>query len=461
MTTAVVLYTRDLRVHDHPPLAAACRRADTVVPLFVLHDRILTSRYASPTRTAHLVEALHDLRTNLRARDGDLVVRHGHLSEIVRSICAEVAADELHVSADVSGFARRREDVLRRVADDLGVTLHVHPGVTLVPPGDVVPASGDHFKVFTPYWRRWVEHAHRDPEPAPSRVPTPGRDHPDHLDPGDIPAATDLVAGDPAPERRFTGGETHALARLDAWFDRPIEDYEDARNQMAVDGTSLLSAYLHFGEVSPAQIAARVDRRRRGHETFLQELCWRDFNHQLVAARPDMVTDDYRPQGDDWRTADDEADAVQAWKDGRTGYPIVDAGMRQLRREGYMHNRARMIVASFLTKHLRIDWRVGAWHFMDHLEDGDIANNFGQWQWTAGTGTDSRPNRMFNPVTQGERYDPTGAYVRRYVPELAELDGKAIHAPWQHGGSLFAPDYPPPLVDHAEARERFLIERGR
>jgi deoxyribodipyrimidine photo-lyase len=329
-----------------------------------------------------------------------------------------------------------------------------HPGITAVPPGDVAPASGDHFKVFTPYWRRWIEAPHRSPEPPPDRVPLP-----DGIDVGEMPVLTDLTARDPAPDLQ-PGGEVAGRERAAWWFDGAIADYDDGRNRMAVDGTSRLSAHLHFGTLSVAEVAARVDRRRNGHETFLQELCWRDYNHQLLAARPDLPVEDFRPQGDAWR---DEADALQAWKDGRTGYPIVDAGMRQLVREGFMHNRARMIVASFLTKHLRIDWRIGAWHFMDHLQDGDLANNFAQWQWTAGTGTDSRPNRMFNPVTQSQRYDPDGSYIRRYVPELADLDDRDVHAPWEADTSLFgqvATDYPPPIVDHSEARQRFLADRA-
>jgi deoxyribodipyrimidine photo-lyase len=188
-------------------------------------------------------------------------------------------------------------------------------------------------------------------------------------------------------------------------------------------------------------------------------VCWREFTHQLLAAHPDLPSNDLRSKGDDWR---DDRQAVAAWKEGRTGYPVVDAGMRQLRREGFMHNRARMIAASFLTKHLYVDWRVGAWHFMDWLVDGDLANNFAGWQWVAGTGTDSRPNRMFNPVTQGQRHDPDGAYVRRYVEELADVDPAHVHAPWEAAGTLLeVADYPPPIVDHREARARFLDARGR
>jgi deoxyribodipyrimidine photo-lyase len=457
VSTAVVLFTRDLRVHDQPALAAACREADRIVPLFVLDETILGSRYANPNRLAHLVAALRDLRAHLRERGGDLVIRRGEVLDELRDVVVEVAADAVHLSADVSAYARRREEGIRALARDLDhdVVVHAHPGITAVPAGALTPSSGDHFKVFTPYWRRWIEASHREPERAPERVVLP-----DGLDVGDRPALTDLTDRDPAPDLQ-PGGEVAARERAAWWFDGPIEDYEDGRNDLAADATSKLSAPLHLGTVSVAELLANVDRRRRGHETFAQELCWRDFNHQLLAARPDLPRADIRTQHDRWR---DDPEAFDAWREGRTGYPVVDAGMRQLLHEGWMHNRARMLVASFLTKHLYVDWRLGAWHFMDHLVDGDLANNFGQWQWMAGTGTDSRPNRMFNPVTQGERYDPQGAYVRRYVEELADVDDAHVHAPWEAEGSLLggaAEDYPAPLVDHREARERFLAARGR
>ncbi len=477
MTTAIVLFTRDLRVHDHPALAAACREADRVVPLFVFDDAILRSRYAAPNRVSALLDSVRDLRRRLQERGGDLVIRRGDPVEQVHDLAIEVAADQLHLSADVSAYADRREQRLRTLArGPLGgrLAVQVHPGIVQIPPDDLSPSGGDHFKVFSPYWRRWVAADHRAPEPAPSRVSTPpltptltststsastATRAPD--DPplaGALPALEELTDGPTAPGLP-PAGETAARERADLWFDGPIDAYDDTRNHLAEDGTSRLSPHLHLGTISVAELVARVDRTRPGQEAFLQELCWRDFNHQLLAARPDLTHADVRTQGDAWR---DEQDAVEAWQDGLTGYPVVDAGMRQLRHDGWMHNRARMIVASFLTKHLYVDWRVGAWHFMDHLVDGDLANNFGQWQWTAGTGTDSRPNRMFNPVTQGQRHDPDGSYVRAYVPELAEVDDAHIHAPWEADDTLLraTSDYPPPIVDHREARERFLTARG-
>jgi deoxyribodipyrimidine photo-lyase len=452
--TALVLFTRDLRVHDHPALTAAVDDADRVVPLFVLDDRILGGRYANPNRVGFLLESLADLRGHLRELGGDLLVRRGDVADEVAGLADEVGADVVHLSADVSRYARARAGALREAGERAGFRVVEHPGVAVVPPGEVTPAGSDHFAVFTPYWRRWVEHTHREPLDVPDRVRVP-----DGLEPGEVPSWWDLVDGERSPEV-IAGGETEARARLDAWFEGALDGYEDDRDLLAEEGTSRLSAALHLGSLSPAEISARIDRRRRGHEAFLRQLCWRDFNLQVLAARPELPREDLRPRGDRWR---DDEDAVAAWKDGRTGYPVVDAAMRQLRREGWMHNRARLLVASFLTKHLYVDWRIGAWHFMDWLVDGDLANNFASWQWVAGTGMDTRPNRVFNPLTQAERFDPDAGYVRRFVPELAGLPDDLVHVPWEAAGGLFASEadgYPPPIVDHREARARFLEARG-
>ena len=451
-TTHVVLFTRDLRVHDHPALASAVDAADHVVPLFVFDDRILGSAYAAPNRCQFLLDSLADLRRSLLDRGGALVVRRGDVADEVRAVVDDVGAEVVHLSRDVSAYARGRERRIAEALDGTGCEVTTHPGHLLVEPGEVTPTGGDHFKVFTPYWRRWKDAPHRQPVPAPDAVSLPS------VQRGTLPALADLVDGAPSPEVQ-RGGESRARERLDWWLDGPIADYDDSRNDLAdPDGTSRLSAHLHLGTISVADIADRLDLRRRGHEPFLQELCWREFNHQLLAAAPSLPREDYRTKHDDWV---DDDDAFTAWCEGRTGYPVVDAGMRQLQREGYMHNRARMITASFLTKHLYVDWRRGADHFAHWLVDGDLANNYGQWQWVAGTGTDSRPNRMFNPMTQGERYDPDGTYVRRYVPELAEVEGRRVHQPWEGQGSLLDDlDYPAPLVDHREARERFLAARG-
>ena len=235
-----------------------------------------------------------------------------------------------------------------------------------------------------------------------------------------------------------------------------VRRYGKQHDDLPGDATSRLSPYLRFGCVSPLELALEASGRRGS--AFARQLCWRDFHHQVLAAYPELPRRDYRHRGDNWSRSQL---ALEAWQQGMTGYPIVDAGMRQLAREGYMHNRARLITASFLTKDLYLDWRRGAWHFWDLLADGDVANNAGNWQWVAGTGNDTRPNRVFNPLRQAERFDPDGDYVRRYVPELAGIDGKAVHQPWKIGPlERQMIDYPEPIVDHADAAGQFKARRG-
>ncbi len=444
MRTAVVLFTRDLRVHDHPALAEAAAAAERVVPLFVLDDGILGSGLARPNRVRFLLDSLVNLRRSLRDLGGTLVVRRGDVVAQTMAVAAETGAEAVMLSADVSGYAQARE---RHLAAGR-VEVRALPGVTVVPPGELVPAGGDHFRVFTPYWRRWSEAELRPVRRAPRRLSTPAG-----LAAGRLPALADLACGQPASELPV-GGEGEGRARLARWLRSGLARYGELHDDPAADGTSRLSPYLHFGCLSAREVAGRA-AGRPGAEPFLRQLAWRDFFHQLLAARPEAARDDYRRRRAGWN---DDPDGLAAWKAGRTGFPLVDAGMRQLVREGWMHNRARLVAGSFLTKHLQVDWRLGAAHFSDLLVDGDVAQNSGNWQWVAGTGADTRPNRVLNPVLQARRHDPEGAYVRRYVEELADVSGPALFEPWKHGG---VDEYPPPLVDQAEAAARFRGSAGR
>jgi deoxyribodipyrimidine photo-lyase len=441
---AVVLFTRDLRVHDQPALAEAAAEAEQVVPLFVLDEGILGTRFASPNRVAFLLESLVDLRRSLEALGGTLLVRRGDVVAETMHVVAESGADAVFLSADVSGYAQERE---RRLAAER-VDVRALPGVTVVPPGELRPAGGDHFRVFTPYLRRWAEAELRPVRRPPRPVSTPSG-----LAAGRIPALADLVRGEPSPDLP-TGGEEAARARLRRWLRTGLARYRDLQDDLAADRTSRLSPYLHLGCLSAREVVERA-AGRPGAEPFVRQLAWRDFFHQVLAARPPAAHEDYRPRGDRWN---DDGEGLAAWTEGRTGFPLVDAGMRQLRREGWMHNRARLVAGSFLTKDLYVDWRLGARHFYDLLVDGDLAQNAGNWQWVAGTGTDTRPNRVLNPTLQARKHDPEGDYVRRYVPELADLPGAAVHEPWKLGGVR---GYPPPLVDHAEAAARFRRRRAR
>ncbi|MGG2461014.1 cryptochrome/photolyase family protein [Streptomyces sp. RGM 3693] len=456
MTVAVVLYTSDLRLHDHPPLRAALRSADAVVPLFVHDDALAATGFSAPNRRAFLADCLTQLDAGLRERGGRLVVRAGDTVEQVCRVATEADATEVHLAAGVSGYATRREERLRRALEAEGRRLCVHDAViTAVPPGAVVPASSDHFAVFTPYFRHWSRQQLRAPLAAPREVPVPGC-----LGSAALPSTKDRSG---VSEGLAAGGEAVGRTRLTAWLRSDAAAYADRHDDLAGDATSRLSPHLHFGTLSPVELVHRARRLGGpGADAFVRQLAWRDFHHQVLAARPDAAAADYRTRQDHWRTEESAADEIAAWKAGRTGYPVIDAAMRQLRHEGWMHNRGRLLTACFLTKTLYVDWRVGARHFLDLLVDGDLANNQLNWQWVAGTGTDTRPNRVLNPVLQAKRYDPDGAYVRRWVPELAGLAAPAVHQPWRLPADERAGyDYPEPLVQLADGLARFKRARGR
>jgi deoxyribodipyrimidine photo-lyase len=446
LSCAVVLFTRDLRMRDQAALATATREAEHVVPLFVLDDVLLRGPCGAPNRLSFLLDCLRDLDGSLRERGGRLVLRRGDPVEEVLRVASESDAGAIHLSDDYSAYARRRHERLAAGCERAGSSLRTHPGVTVVEPGELVPAGGDHYRVFTPYWRGWTERPRRRPHPASRQLSVPASVRGDR-----IPALSHLTDEAPSPDLR-QGGEAAARKRLERWLRGGLADYEEGRDQLADDGTSHLSADLHFGCLSPTVVLDRVEGRS-GAAAFIRQLCWRDFHHQVLAARPDLPRRDYRGRGDRWRRSKRLA---EAWRRGRTGYPIVDAGMRQLAREGFMHNRARMIVASFLTKTMYLDWRFGAAHFERLLVDADLANNSGNWQWVAGTGNDTRPNRVLNPLRQAHRFDAEGEYVRRYVPELAAVDGAAVHEPWLLNATVRRGiDYPEPVVDHEEGAVQF------
>jgi deoxyribodipyrimidine photo-lyase len=450
MKTALVLFNRDLRVDDNPALAAAAARAERTVPLFVLDERLLGSRFAAPNRVAFMRESLVDLDERLKRAGGRLFIRRGDPVREAIAVARECNAGELHVSADWSAYARRREQRLATACEEERIELRLHPGTTIVPPGAVTPSGGDHFKVFTPYHRAWSAAPLRRVQGAPRKLSVPSL-----LAAGRLPALEKLSAGRPSPGRA-SGGEREGRRLMRRFLRDRLGAYEDRHDDLPGDATSRLSAHLRFGTVSPLELASEA-RTRRGGAPFVRQLCWRDFHHQVLAANPSLPRRDYRHRGDRWSRSQR---ALEAWRAGRTGYPLVDAAMRQLAAEGFMHNRARMAVASFLTKDLYLDWRQGARHFWDLLSDGDVANNAGNWQWVAGTGNDTRPNRVLNPVRQAERFDPDGAYVRRYLPELESVRGKAIFRPWLMEG-FGRIDYPEPIVDHDDAVAEFKARRER
>ncbi len=444
MPTAILWLRRDLRLHDHPALVAAAEAADggRVLPVFVLDPVLLGS--AGDTRARVLLDTL---RATGARYDGALVIRRGRPEEVLASLVRETGAQSVHVSAESTPYGRRRDERVRRALPD-GVPLVATGSPYAVGPGSVVNGSGRPYKVFTPFSRAWREHGW----PGPAETPSGLRWHRQA-------ESEDLPDGPTSPvrdgERAVEVGEEAALSRWEEFRGDGLAGYEEDRDRPDLDATSHLSMDLKYGTVHARTLLAGLGARRgSGPRAFTTELAWREFYADVLWHHPRSSWSDLRPDLASMEYEDprgEVGDDLRAWQEGRTGFPVVDAGMRQLLAEGWMHNRLRMITASFLCKDLHVWWPHGARHFLTHLRDGDVASNNHGWQWVAGTGTDAAPYfRVFNPVTQGKRFDPDGVYVRRWVPELRHLDGPAAHEPWRHGG---AEGYPEQIVDHGRERE--------
>ncbi len=446
-TTAVVWFRRDLRLADHPALAEAVTHALRVVPLFILDDRLLGG--AAPSRSWFLRRSLTVLDAELRARGSALLVRHGRPEDLVPQVAAEVGAQVVLASRDVTPLSHRRDAAVASALERDGRRLGLRPGLLLTDPETMLTAAGSPYSVFTPFWRALQAAPRRGLLAAPDRVPKP-------LDFVGDRSLIDKMADVAPPFSDLPDpGERAAHARLSAWVGGGLADYGAGRDVLSGEGASRLSADLHFGTLSPLQVESAALDAGVDATPFVRQLVWREFYHHRLFHRR---TGDGSPDGSllsAFRSEDADPRAVEAWREGRTGIPVVDAGMRQLAATGWLSNRARLVVASFLTRHLLMDYRIGEQHFMRHLIDGDVANNRGGWQWTAGVGADPQPwFRIFNPVRQGLRFDPDGAWVRRWVPELIGIADRHVHAPWE---APVAPDgYPWPVVELAAARERAL-----
>jgi deoxyribodipyrimidine photo-lyase len=437
--TAVWWIRRDLRVRDNPALNAAAA-AGRVVPLFVVDQALW--RPAGDVRRAWLIGALRALD---RSIGGHLVVRAGDPAVEVAAVAKEVEAATVYAAADFGPYGRSRDGAVAAACGPIEWTGSPYA----VEPGAVVNAGGSPFKVFTPFSRAWAAHGWSAPVRPPGRITWA-----DGVPSQDLPPAPNVDADLPTP------GEEAAARRWQRFRDEALDDYDRRRNEPAGDHTSRLSAYLRWGCIHPRTLLADLDMRRRGHAVFRTELAWREFYADVLWHHPASARRSLQPTMADMALdRGKKADArFEAWAAGRTGYPIVDAGMRQLLAQGWMHNRLRLLTASFLVKDLHLDWTRGARHFMAHLVDGDLASNNHGWQWVAGTGTDAAPYfRVFNPVLQSRRFDPEGAYIRRWLPELASVPTKDIHAPWEAASlPLDAAGYPEPIVDHHAEREEAL-----
>ncbi|MEJ2710540.1 MAG: deoxyribodipyrimidine photo-lyase [Anaerolineales bacterium] len=465
MKTAIWWIRRDLRLRDNQALKAALEQAEQVMPVFILDARLLNSPFAGDKRVAFLMAGLRELDASLRAAGSRLILRRGKPERELERLVQENGAEAILAEADSSPFARRRDaDVEAR----LEVRWCGSPAI--FPPGSVLKSNGEPYVTFTPFMRAWKQLPAAS-LPAESFFPEMIKT-PMNIESEALPEISPGTA-----ELPLKAGERAALERL-AQFTQgeqaPIYRYDSLRNRVDLSGTSELSPYLRFGMLS-ARTAAGAARKaiqeapdenaRLEAQTWLDELIWRDFFIHILYHFPQVRQQSFRKRAVAWQN--DER-ALAAWQQGESGYPLVDAAMRQLSQTGWMPNRARMVVASFLCKHLLVDWRAGERWFMQQLIDGDPAANNGGWQWSAGTGTDAAPYfRIFNPTTQAEKHDPQGTYIRQWLPELERVPNKYIHKPWEmpqeiqrESHCLIGEDYPAPIVDHAEARKRALEAYG-
>ena len=453
--SAVVWFRRDLRVSDQPTFLAAADAAPRALALFVLDDALL--RPSGAPRRTFLFRALRSLDESLGGR---LLVVRGDPADVVPRVAASVGARTVHVAADFGPYGARRDTAVQAALAGDGRELVRSGSPYAVAPGRVRKADGEPFRVFTPFRRAWAQHGWRRPAET-------GAGTLDWLDPGRAGGGPDTVGipdddgvDAPLPEAR----EEAALAQWRGFLDDAVGTYGDDRNRPDRPGTSRMSVHLKYGLVHPrTMLADLAGKRSESAEVYTTELAWRDFYADILHQRPDSARHNYDRAFDALPVATGATARADfdRWREGRTGFPIVDAGMRQLREQAWMHNRVRMIVASFLVKDLHLPWWWGARHFMQLLVDGDLASNQHGWQWTAGSGTDASPYfRVFNPVTQGEKFDPQGDYVRQFVPELRGVAGKAVHQPWALPGGV--PDgYPEPMVDHKAERLEALARYER
>ncbi len=468
-TPALVLFRQDLRLADNPALQAGLAHGP-VIPVYVLDDETPDAWRLGGASRWWLHRSLAALSADIAKHGNRLILRRGRQDREVRRLVEQTGAGAVFWNRCYEPFARERDGAMKMALREKGLEARSFNAALLFEPGSVLTRSGGPFSVFTPFWRACLSAPPpQAPLPRPRQLPAPDK----------FPASDRLEAWRLLPHRpdwahglrqSWAPGEAGARRRLAEFVDDALIRYEGERDIPSRPSTSRLSPHLHFGEIGPRQIwhaleAARHDRdaQARAAAKFLSELGWREFSYNLLHDRPDLPRRNLRREFDrfPWRH---DAKALTAWQRGRTGYPIVDAGMRELWHTGWMHNRVRMIAASFLIKHLLHDWRQGEEWFWDTLVDADLANNAASWQWIAGSGADAAPYfRIFNPVLQGERFDRDGAYVARWVPELAKLPPEAIHAPWRADAATLARagveldrTYPRPIVDHDAARKRAL-----
>ena len=431
--TSIIWFRRDLRIHDHPALLGAIESADQVIPLFILDKKQIAE--AGDKLLAYMGQSLRALDESLGNR---LHIIEGDQVEILKELIAMHGVEEVHISAEYERYGAERDSRVEAA----GIKLVRTGSPYAVTPGRVLkPSDATPYKVYTPFYRGWRTHGYRAPAVTPKKFnvvqPTDKyRNFPDFP----TPAGVQIIEA----------GEKAALSRFKSFTKNGLDTYDEYRNLASIDGTSKMSTYLKFGEIHPRTLLENLGESK-AHDTFRKEIAWREFYADVLFNNPMTDVDYYAAKFAEMRY-DKPGKQFKAWCEGKTGYPFVDAAMRQLITEGWMHNRTRMVVASFLVKDLHLEWQIGERFFAQHLVDYDVASNAHGWQWTAGCGTDASPYyRIFNPIEQGKRFDENGDYIRRYVPELAHLSASEIHEPWLFLDG-YSKGYPERVVDHATER---------
>ncbi|MEM9236962.1 MAG: deoxyribodipyrimidine photo-lyase [Verrucomicrobiota bacterium] len=449
---AIHWFRRDLRILDNTALREASKAADRVIPVYCLSTWMGEHLWTGPNRQSFLCESLEALAGNLGTVNGRLVVRNGDAVEVLTTLARESGAEAIYFNRDPDPFGKQTEQRLIKRCEELGIACHGFHDVSLHAPDEVLTQSGDPYRVYTPYSRNWLGLDKPAPLPKPRSLDTPDEPQSDPL-----PTLDHWKLGEPGPGV-VKGGERAAHQRLKQALGARLDLYDARRDVPSVEGTSRLSQDLRYGLLSIRTIYAKAAKQgasKNGVHTFIKELAWREFYFAILDHYPEVLEHEFNA---DWRGLpwDEPDEKFEAWKEGRTGFPIVDAGMRELLATGFMHNRLRMITAMFLTKDLHIDWRLGEQYFMQQLTDGEIASNNGGWQWSAGTGADAAPYfRIQNPWLQSKRHDKQGEYIRRWLPELAEVPAAKFHEPPKDGKPL-TKDYPLPCVEHSRERDRTL-----
>jgi deoxyribodipyrimidine photo-lyase len=455
----IVWFRRDLRTDDHAALAHAAKQRAPLVPLFIFDSDLIRTLPCDGAAFNFQAEALAELGERLGRRGGALITRRGAVLDVHRTLIRDLHPQALYYNRDYEPYGRERDHAVERMYHEAGIDVHSFKDTVVHEPDEVLTGKKEPYVVFTPYANSWKRLSHPAPFPRPGRFSTPQLPTGRLLGAGDLGKTVTITA--PA----FVGGEREAHRRWQRFLHSMIGDYGEVRDRPSMDGTSMLSAYLRFGCISIRRMLDDCEKallhapvhRVMSIRKFVDELIWREFYISVLYHFPQLVHSNYRREFDamPWRHSGTQ---FNAWKEGRTGFPLVDAGMRQLNQTGWMHNRVRMVVASFLTKDLRHDWKKGAAYFEEKLMDIELSSNNGGWQWAASTGVDPKPLRIFNPRRQSERFDQEGEYIKRYVPELRHVPQKFIHAPHlmppalqKELGCRIGKDYPPPIVDHAEA----------